>query len=135
MSDPDPANAIKTAYVGWLAAEYPTCSAVLEADQGYRPTDAAQQLLVADDGGGRLASTSWALRKTPLRITIRVTAFARGRTLARQIADDAADWIIAHRPAGISRIEDISALLVTKDRDTGAYLASFTMPVIVRPTT
>ncbi|AMU39241.1 hypothetical protein A3N99_02825 [Mycobacteroides abscessus] len=123
----DPARIVKDAYAGWLATARPACTAVLESDSEYQPIGTAQQLLVADDGGPAL---KFRVLAEPI---IRVTAFAHGRTLARQIGAESADWIVAHRPAGIARIKNVSALLVTKDRATGAWLASFTMPVIVRP--
>ena len=134
MSDPDAAKLIKDAYLGWLADAYPACTAVLEGEVDYDPrtTPNEQQLLVADDGGPRLLATAWAPRQTPAQPLIRVTVFARGRTVAREIADRAADWILANRPAGIARIKNVSGLLITKDRATGAYLASFTMPAMVR---
>ena len=68
-----------------------------------------------------------------LRITIRLTAFAAGRSEARQVLDAAVDELLADRPAGITRIENVPAALDTRDRETGAFLASITMPVIVRP--
>ena len=125
----DPARIIKDAYTRWLTTTWPTCTAVLEGDITYQPTPDRQQLLIADDGGPDL---TFRVLAEPL---IRITAFANDRTIARDIAAHAAGWITAHRPAGIARLKNVSALLVTKDRETGAYLASFTMPVIVRPTT
>ncbi|TXH18707.1 MAG: hypothetical protein E6R06_26060 [Mycobacterium sp.] len=124
----DGARMIKDAYAGWLATAYPTCKAVLEGDADYQPVPDRQQLLVADDGGQLICE----VLANPL---IRVTAFAKDRTVARDIAAHAAGWIAENRPAGIARVKNVSALLVTKDRATGAYLASFTMPIIVRPTT
>jgi len=124
----DGARIIKDAYAGWLASAYPNCTAVLEGDSSYQPAADRQQLLVADDGGQLMCE----VLANPL---IRVTAFANGRTVARDIAAHAAGWIADNRPAGIARVKNVSALLVTKDRETGAYLASFTMPIIVRPTT
>ena len=61
----------------------------------------------------------------------RFTAFGAARTEARAPAVTAAAWVRANRP-GIARVEDISVPLITRDRKTGAYLASITMPVIVR---
>lgn len=124
----DGARIIKDAYTGWLATAYPHCTAVLEGDASYQPIPDRQQLLVADDGGELVCE----VLAEPL---IRITVFANDRTVARDIAAHAAGWIADNRPAGIARLKNVSVLLVTKDRETGAYLASFTMPIIVRPTT
>jgi hypothetical protein len=73
-------------------------------------------------------------RQRDRRPLLRLTAFAKGRDEARIVVQDAADWVYAHKPeCGIVRIEDVSDPLITRDRATGAYLASITMPAIVRP--
>ena len=58
---------------------------------------------------------------------------AAGRTEARELLDTAVDFLFSNRPAGIVRIENVPAALDTRDRETGAYLASITVPVTVRP--
>ena len=68
-----------------------------------------------------------------LRITLRLTAFAPGRTESRAILDAAIDQLRATRPAELARIENFPAVLDTRDRETGAYLASITMPCLVKP--
>lgn len=135
MPAADPAKAIKNALAGHWATAHPTWVAALQVDDTYRPTVGSPTLLVADDGGPAVHSGAWMLRKTMRRPLIRMTAFAKGRDEARATVDEAADWIIANRPAGVTRIEDVSSPLITRDRATGAYLASVTMPVIVRPIT
>jgi hypothetical protein len=49
--------------------------------------------------------------------------------------DAALDRLLAERPYEVARIENVPAVLDTRDRETGAYLASIAMPVIVRPPT
>lgn len=133
MPSPDPAKAIKTALAADWAANHPAWTPTLHVDDDFMPATGAPALLVADDGGPRIIGDSWLVRKTPRRPVIRLTAFATGRDEARTVVDAAADYVIAHKP-GISRIEDVSDPLETRDRATGAFLASITMPVIVRPT-
>lgn len=135
MPSPDPAKAIKEAVAVHWSTAHPTWTAELHVDADYKPTVGHPTLLVADDGGPRILGGAWLLRKVPRRPLIRYTAFAVGRDEARECVDDAVDHILTNRPAAISRIEDVSDLLLTRDRATGAFLASITMPVIVRPIT
>jgi hypothetical protein len=102
-------------------------------DDDYKPAAGKPTLLVSDDGGPRVVGDAWSLGQTPRRITLRLTAYAVGRDEARQVVDSAVDDILANRPAVLSRIEDVSGPLITRDRGTGAFLASITMPVIVKP--
>ncbi len=132
MPQPDPAKAIKTALAEFFAA---TDTAVtLEVPDDHVPTAGEPLLLVADDGGTAVSPGAWMAGRGLLRTTIRLTAFARGRTEARETLAEAIDHLTGTRPAGI-RIENVPAVLDTRDRETGAYLASITMPVVVRPLT
>jgi hypothetical protein len=111
-------------------------TATLHVDDEYQPSDDTPTLLVADDGGPAILPGPWTARRSPRRPVIRLTAFAAGRTKAREVVKAAADWLQTNdnrTTAGITRIEDVSEPLTTRDRDTGAYLASITMPCIVRP--
>lgn len=135
MPQADPAKLAKNAIAAHWAATQEGWTATLEVADDYQPAPGSPTLLVADDGGAQLIGDAWLVRKTPLRITLRLTAFAAGRTEARAVVDNAVDFILANRPAGISRIESVPAVLDTRDRATGAYLAFITMPVIVRPLT
>ena len=123
----DPAKDIKTALVGYLDDEHPTATVVLEVSDAYRPSPTTPMVLVADDGGPDL------LHRIFAQPTIRVTVFAAGRTQARAICADIGGWLLANRPAGIARIRNVSAILEAKDDKTGAFMASITMPTIVRP--
>lgn len=133
MPSHDPAKAAKDVLKAAWTANHPEWDAVLHVDDDYTPIEGKPLLLVADDGGPRVVGDSWTLRKTPRRITLRLTAFALGRTEARTVVDAAADDLMTNRPSEIARIEDVSDPLVTRDRRTGAFLASITMPVIVKP--
>jgi hypothetical protein len=137
MPQADPAKDIKTALAESWAEEYPDWTVTLEVADDYQPVSGSPTLLVADDGGGAINSGPWLARSRAslLRITVRLTAFARGRTEARTMVDTAVDQLLADRPAGIARIENVPAVLETRDRETGAYLASITVPVTVRPLT
>jgi hypothetical protein len=133
MAQVDPAKAIKTALADFFDGE--DVSVTLEVPDDYTPVDGEPLLLVADDGGNQVSTGPWMAGKGLLRITIRMTAFARGRTEARATLDAAMDHLLADRPAEVTRIENVPAVLDTRDRETGAYLASIAMPVIVRPPT
>lgn len=135
MPQADPAKGIKDAIAAaWAADEQrEDWSATLYVDPDFEPTAGSPVLLVADDGGAAVTGGPWLARRDMLRITIRLTAFAAGRTEARAVVDAAVDLITTTKPSGIARIENVPAVLETRDRETGAYLASITVPVTVRP--
>lgn len=136
MTQVDAAKAIKTALAEHFAdIEDYTCTATLEVADDYRPVAGSPVLLVADDGGTAVIGGPWLVGHDMHRITVRLTAFARGRTEARTTLEAAIEHLLTAKPAGIARIENVPAVLDTKDRETGAYLASITMPVVVRPIT
>lgn len=124
---PDFAKTVKDAL---LQAEF---AATLHVDDDFQPTPGSPVLLVADDGGPSVTQGPWTAIKGPRRPILRLTAFANGRTEARDTVVAAAEFVRINKP-GIGRIEDISSPLITRDRETGAFLASITMPVIVRQT-
>lgn len=131
---PDPAKAIKAALAAEWATAHPTWTATLHVDDDYEPVAGSPTLLVGDDGGPRVVGDSWSVGLTPRRPSIRFTAFAAGRDEARTVLDAAVDYTLANRPAVISRFEDRPTPFVTRDRATGAFLASVTVPCIVRQT-
>jgi hypothetical protein len=133
MAQVDLAKAIKTALADFF--DNTDVSVTLEVPDDYTPVDGEPVLLVADDGGNQVSTGPWMAGKGLLRITIRMTAFARGRTEARATLDAAMDHLLAERPYEVTRIENVPGVLDTRDRETGAYLASIAMPVIVRPPT
>jgi hypothetical protein len=132
----DTAKLIKLALSDAWELPHNGWTVTLHVDDDLRPSDENPVLLVADDGGPALLGGAWLLRKMPRRPTLRITSFAKGRNTARTVVAEAADWIIAnHAVAHVARIEDVSDPLIARDRATGAYLASITMPVVVRPKT
>ena len=133
MPQRDPARDLKDALVDFFDAEHNGWTATLEVADDYHPVAGSPVLLVADDGGGALNDGAWMAGRGLLRIVIRLTAFARGRTEAREVVLAAIDFIQANRPAGISRIENVPAVLDTRDPETGAYLASIATAVVVKP--
>jgi hypothetical protein len=139
MPSPDTAKAIADAlYAAWADTAGPDYhqgwKAVVHVEHDYQPLDGYPTLLVADDGGPPMLPGAWLFGRSPRRPTIRLTAFAAGRDDAWAAVNAALGWLIAnHRTAGVTRIEDASETLTTRDRATGAYLASITMPCIVRP--
>lgn len=133
MPQRDPAKELKDALAGYFADEENGWTATLEVPDDYHPVAGSPVLLVADDGGGAVNDGAWLAGRGLLRIVIRLTAFARGRTEARQVVLAAIDFIQANRPAGISRIESVPAVLDMRDPETGAYLASIATAVVVKP--
>lgn len=133
MFIPDYAKAVKDALAVDWAAQQPDWTVTLEVADDYAPTAGHPTLLVADDGGAALIGGAWLLDGTPYRPVLRMTAFAAGRTEARAVVVEAVKFVKVHKP-GIARIESISVPLITRDRDTGAVLASVTLPVVVRQT-
>ena len=135
MGQPDPAKIIKTALAAHFTDIESDATVTLEVPDDYTPVDGEPVLLVADDGGTQVNGGAWMAGRGLLLITLRLTSFARGRTEARDTLTAAIDHLLANHPAGIARIENVPAVLDTRDRETGAYLASITMPVVVRPIT
>lgn len=127
MAIPDYAKTVKTALIG----ADPAFDAVLQVDDDYTPVTGSPIVLVADDGGPAMVQDSWLVNRSPRRTVMRLTAFATGRTEARATVVAASDFVVENRP-GISRVEDVSNPLITRDKSTGAWLASITSPVIVR---
>ena len=131
MAQHDLAKVVKTALADFFDGS--GVAVTLEVPDDYNPLDGQLALLVADDGGDQVNPGAWMAGRGLLRITLRLTAFAPGRTESRAILDAAIDQLRATRPAELARIENFPAGLDTRDRETGAYLASITMPCLVKP--
>ena len=130
----DYAKDVKDALAADWSTAHPTWTATLQVDDDYQPTTAAPTVLVADDTGVPVHPGAWMVGKTRRRNILRITAFAVGRDEALTAVNAAVQFVVANKP-GIARIEDVSDPLVTRDRKTGAILASITMPVIVKTVT
>ena len=131
MAIADYAEAVMDALVADWAVSHPDWTAVLHLDPTTVPLPGAPVVLIADDGGPAIVKGPWLLNKSPRRTVLRLTATAAGRTEARETVITTSEFVVANRP-GIARIEDVSTPLITRDRDTGAWLASVTAPVVVR---
>lgn len=82
-------------------------------------------LVVYDDGG----PVFWPYKRDP---TIRLTARARGKPVAKRVCARAEGYLREHLPSGLATIRRSgSAYLVTTDSASGADLASFTLPAVV----
>jgi hypothetical protein len=129
----DPAGAIKDTAAIWLADNYPGAAAVLHVPDDYQPSDSTPVVLVADDGGPTIDAGAWVLGRAIQNPTIRLTALTEGRTAARAIVGELSSWICSNRPADVTQIQNVSSILEARDRDTGAYMASVLMPILVKP--
>ena len=108
---------IAPAIADWLDDIITNADVRLSVPDKWVPADGAL-LIVADDGGPAL----WPIKS---RHTIRLTAWADGRTLARGIAAYAAGLLGDGRPTGVAHVErDMGTILDARDRNTGAILAS-----------
>ncbi|GJJ23734.1 hypothetical protein MTY414_74070 [Mycolicibacterium mageritense] len=80
---------------------------------------------VSDDGG----PVQYPIKRDP---TIRILVRARGPRLAKRVAALADGHLRAHLPDGMATIRrGGSAFVATRDSDTNADLASFTLPAVV----
>lgn len=129
----DVAKACKESVQAAWTTDHPTWTTTLLVDDDHIPSDDNPTLLVADDGSTRVVGDSWTLRNTPRRRDIRLTAYTKGRSKALQVIEAAVDHLITNRPPDVARFEDAPDPLVTRDRKTGAFLASVTMPALARP--
>jgi hypothetical protein len=127
----DPARDVKDALA--KANVLPNVSVTLEVPDDYQPAPGKPVLLVADDGGAAVVGGPWMVGSDLMEITLRLTSFAAGRTEARAVLGAAVDELVAHRPPTIARIEGVPPMTDTRDRATGAVLASIEIPVLVRP--
>jgi hypothetical protein len=109
---------IVPAIVAWLS-EQPEIVAGLGVNVPETWTaDSDPQLVVADDGGP-------VIMPIKSQHTIRLTAWATGRTQARQIVATAAGLLVFGRPSGVGHVNrDMGGILDARDKATGAMLAS-----------
>lgn len=116
--------AIKT----WLDARISTADVRLNVPEKWKPADGAL-LVVADDGG----TTVWPIASEH---TIRLTAYAAGRTQARALVARACGLLGDGRPAGVQSINStMGNVLDARDPNTGAMLASVLLTAYSRTVT
>jgi hypothetical protein len=126
----------------WIPVDYQTGqqwpaawadAPTLHVSDNYEPSDDTPVVLIVDDGGPPMFGSSWFIN-SPRFPLLRFTAFTAGRRAARALVRAVTNWVNNNPGAvGITLVNDVSDPLITRDRDTGAYLASVTMPTIVRP--
>lgn len=103
----------------WLATQDVGAEVALEVPTSWKPS-AGPLLIVADDGGPVL----WPIKS---RHTVRLTAYAAGRTEARAIVTLAAGKLAESdpRPSGVAHVgSGMGGVLDGRDKATGAMLAS-----------
>jgi hypothetical protein len=130
--NPDPIPAIATALRAYflLPSTVAIFNGAVRVAEEDVPTDWNLRsdppvLVVYDDGG----PVFWPYKRDP---TIRFTARARGKPVAKLVAAHAEGYLREHIPGGLAHIRrGGSSFLVTTDSATGADLASFTLPAVV----
>ena len=101
----------------WLSTEMGGFEVRLNVPEKWT-TESSSLLVVADDGG----PVQWPIKS---QHTIRLTAYASGRSEARAITSYAAGILGNGRPPGVVNIDrDMGGILDTRDPSTGAFLAS-----------
>lgn len=109
----------------WLGERIEDAEVRLNVPEKWLPADGAV-LVVADDGG----PTRWPIKS---QHTIRLTAYAAGRTQARAVVAMAAGLLGDGRPSGVASIDsDMGAILDARDTNTGAMLASILLTAHAR---
>ena len=106
-------------------ALYRPVEVVLEVPDQWKPRGKPPLLAVFDDGG----PAAWPVITRPL---IRLTAFAAGRTEAREVAALAQAVLLSRSLPGIAYANDPSSLLDSRDTKTGAQVSSCTVRVGIR---
>lgn len=109
----------------WLDERISAAAVRLNVPEKWKPADGAV-LVVADDGGPAV----WPIMS---QHTIRLTAYAAGRTEARHLVALAAGLLGDGRPTGILSIDsETGTVLDARDTTTGAMLASVLITVYAR---
>lgn len=80
---------------------------------------------VFDDGG----PSRWPVSNRPV---LRVTVWANGRTLAREISGACMGALLAQPIPGIANVREPSSILDARDPHNGGLMASFTVRTSVR---
>lgn len=108
---------IVPAIADWLGERIANVDVRLSVPDRWTPASGAL-LIIADDGGPMM----WPVKS---RHTIRLTAWAAGRTQARDIATLAAGLLGDGRPSGVASVDaEMGTVLDARDENTGAMLAS-----------
>lgn len=118
---------IVTPIADWLNPRIPDADVRLNTPAKWTPAVGAV-LVVADDGG----DTLWPIKSDH---TIRLTAWAAGRTQARAIVALAAGKLAESnpRPPGVASFDpEMGTILDARDENTGAILASILITAVAR---
>ncbi|CAM3038672.1 hypothetical protein [Skermania piniformis] len=83
------------------------------------------EVVLADDSG----PMRWPVETLP---QLRVTVYAGGRSIARDVAGVTLGWLLCLRVPGIAKILPGAALIDARDPDTTGHVASFTVRARVR---
>lgn len=116
---------ILPAIADWLTPRISEADVRLNVPEKWNPANKAV-LVVADDGGPAM----WPIMS---QHTVRLTAYADGRTKARNIVRLACGLLGYGRPTGVTHVaREMSTILDSRDEDTGAVLASVLLTVTAR---
>ncbi|MBT2266317.1 hypothetical protein [Rhodococcus erythropolis] len=135
MSDPIrlPADPIRP-ICNFLNAQLPSLSPVpavtvsLGLPSNWMPEDAPPHVGIFDDGG----PVKWPIITEP---RVRVTVWAIGRDLAREIAALSCGILTCRNVPGVATITDPSSILDARDPHNRGLMASFTVKVQARTIT
>ncbi|MGV5046887.1 hypothetical protein [Rhodococcus pyridinivorans] len=117
----DTADAVKDYLKAALAGRFSSAPTVgLVLPQNWTPKN-APAVVVFDDGG----PSEWPIVTEP---RIRVTVWASGRTVARQVAAACVGLLLSRDVPRVAAVRDPSSILDARD-DNGGIMASFTVAV------
>ncbi|RVW06227.1 hypothetical protein [Rhodococcus spongiicola] len=102
----------------------PAITTGLSLPKDWTPSD-PPAVVVFDDSG----PVQWPVSTSP---QIRVTVWAEGRTLAREIAGKCLGWLLCSKVPGIAHIGPGAGLLDGRDNSNHGFTASFTVTTRVR---
>lgn len=118
----DPAKLVKNFLAGKIASSVATVGLGLPPE--WTP-DSLPAVVVFDDGGLQ----SWPVATAP---QVRVTAWAAGRTGARDLAGRCLGWLLSEHVPGVTSIRPGSTLIDDRDPDNNGHMASFTVTATAR---
>lgn len=123
----DHVGPVKAFLTGQAATDIAGATVAKSLPQGWDPAMSPPAVVVASDPG---SMSEWPVYTGE---QIRVAVWADGETEARRLARLCLGWLLSLRVPGIG-VRSGTGLLVTRDKDTGGYIAGFTVRTRARTT-